>query len=168
MTSAPADEADAPVGLALDGTLHSEVHARLHEILGDVDPRRLERAADALVALFAGWHGAASHLAGEELLDAVRHYRDDEWLAACPLSQVGDGDLATRLRVVRRLIRDQVDACFGTSSSERLLHATFVRGYFDAAGHQSAHRDLHMSRSTYYRTLRRGRVRLLTLTGQAL
>lgn len=168
MTSAPVDEADSPVGLALDGTLHSEVRARLHAMLGDVDPQRLAVATDALVALFAGWHGAETQLAGEELLDAVRHYRDDEWLAACRLSHAGDGDLSTRLRVVRRLIRDRVDACFGTSPSERLLHATFVRGYFDPAGHQSAHRDLHMSRSTYYRTLRRGRVRLLTLTGQAL
>lgn len=149
-----------------DGSLHYAVRARLEESLGDVDPQRLDRAVEGLLALFAGWPGAQPRLSGPELIDAVRHYRDDDWLATWALGSVEGSDLATRLRVARRLVADQVEACFGTSPSERLLHAAFVRGYFDPAGHQLAHRDLHMSRSTYYRTLRRGRERLLAVTGR--
>lgn len=148
-----------------DATLYAGVRSRLDEVLGDVDPRRLDLAADALLALFAGWHGAEPRLSGEDLLEAVRHYRDDDWLTTYALSLTEGVDLATRLRVARRLISDQVEACFGTSPAERLLHGALVRGYFDPAGHQLAHRELHMSRSTYYRTLRRGRERLLAITG---
>ncbi len=59
-----------------------------------------------------------------------------------------------RVASVRRTLLDAVEATFGDSADERLLRATVVRGYLDEVGGPAvAMRELHLSRTTYYRRL---------------
>lgn len=58
-------------------------------------------------------------------------------------------------------MRRAIDEVFGESDTDQLLRRAIERTYLDAdGGHGTAQRELHMSRSSFYRHLQRARDRL--------
>lgn len=142
-----------------EGTEGLRSALRLHLSTGPlraVDAALLDAATDAVVAVLEGVEPPAT---SDSLLTLVRNFHDDARLAVC---QYASGDsVADRAHAARMRIRRLIDARFGDSGAERLLHAALVQGYLDpAAGHTVAERTLHLSRSTYFRVLGRARARL--------
>ncbi len=137
--------------------LHDLVVQRLSAgPLGDADRVLIEEAADEVVGLIRAFlpHHDSS------LIEAVRRFHDDDWLAASRFAG-GEGSAPARADAARRLVRAQVDAAFGSSAPDVLMHTAIVRGYLDPhGGHLAAQRELHVSRATFYRALRRARGRL--------
>lgn len=126
------------------GPLHT-VHAAL-----------LDAATDAVVAVL---EGVDHPRADDSLLTLVKNFHDDARLAS---SRHARGErVADRANSARIRIRLAVEARFGDSEAECLMRAALVQGYLDpTAGHSAAERNLHLSRSTYFRVLRRARARL--------
>lgn len=92
------------------------------------------------------------------LVAALRAFNDDEALAASPL---GSGTGEQRVASVRAEVRRAIDAAFGPSEADQLLRRAIERTYLDAdGGHGIAQRELHMSRSSFYRHLQRARQQL--------
>lgn len=90
---------------------------------------------------------------GVELIDALRHFHDDDALRRCRID--GDPD------EVRAVVRAAVDAAFGDGPTDAVLRQALVRAYLDVdGGHAPARAELHMSRSSFYRHLQRARQRL--------
>lgn len=97
---------------------------------------------------------------GLALVAALRSFNDDDALAGSPLAdRSGDAD------AVRAEVRRAIDVAFGESDSEAdaLLRLAIERTYLDVdGGHGIAQRELHMSRSSFYRHLQRAREQLVT------
>ena len=94
------------------------------------------------------------------LVAALRRFHDDEALAASPLAPSA-GSISVRAEAVRATVRAGVDAAFGNTPNDELLRRAIVRTYLDLdGGHGIAQRELHMSRSSFYRHLQRARERL--------
>lgn len=85
-------------------------------------------------------------------------------LAASPLVPRGtNGSVAQRAEAVRALLRRAASEAFGATPAEAQLHEVLERAYFDLASHHARHAaELHLSRATYFRRLRRARDRLVT------
>ncbi len=95
---------------------------------------------------------------GHALVEALRAFRDDDALARSPLA---DGDGPAAVASVRAQVSAALDTAFGDSAVDRELVTALRRAYIDPdGGHAAARRELHMSRSTFYRHLQRGRDRL--------
>lgn len=139
------------------GGLHDLVVQRLSAgPLGDADRLLIEAAADEVVGLIRSF---LPHHDGS-LIEAVRRFHDDDWMAGSRFAD-GTGSAPARADIARRLVREQVDAAFGSSAADVLMHTAIVRGYLDPhGGHLAAQRELHLSRATFYRALRRARGRL--------
>ncbi|MCB0959877.1 MAG: ATP-binding protein [Acidimicrobiales bacterium] len=108
-----------------------------------------------------GAHASGAAGLGPSVVAALRRFHDDEALSTGPLA-AEEGSVAERADAVRGLVRAAVDAAFGPSPSDQRLRQAIVRAYLDpAGGHGVAQRELHMSRSSFYRHLQRARDRLL-------
>lgn len=103
---------------------------------------------------------AGSAAAGQAVVAALRRYHDDEALAASALASA-EGSVAERADAARAAVGAAIDVAFGSSPSDQRLRDAIVRTYLDAdGGHGVAQRELHMSRSSFYRHLQKARTRL--------
>jgi len=137
--------------------LHDLVVQRLSDgPLGGVDRLVIEAAADEVVGLIR----TLLPRQDGSLVEAVRRFHDDDWMADCAFAD-DHGSTPARAAGARRVVRERVDLAFGSSAADVLMHTAIVRGYLDACGgHLVAQRELHLSRATFYRALRRARGRL--------
>lgn len=89
------------------------------------------------------------------LAEALRSFHDDAAMAASPLAAGNGPDHA------RQAVRAALDVAFGPSDADQLLRRALERTYLDPeGGHGRAQRELHMSRSSFYRHLQRARQQL--------
>ncbi|WP_426571190.1 ATP-binding protein [Aquihabitans sp. McL0605] len=97
------------------------------------------------------------------LVAALRSFHDDVALAASPLAPADAGDdEAERAEAVREVVRQSIDAAFGPSAPDQELRRAIERTYLDPdGGHGVAQRELHMSRSSFYRHLQKARQHLV-------
>lgn len=95
----------------------------------------------------------------EDVRDALRDLHQPLALAASPLAK---GDTPEqRAESVRALLREAIDAAFGSSYDEDLQKRIIERGYLDPqGGHERAAMELNVSRATYFRRLRRASERV--------
>lgn len=137
--------------------LHDLVVQRLSDgPLSGADRLVIEAAADEVVGLIRTFLPRQD----DSLVEAVRRFHDDDWMAGCGYAG-GEGSAPVRADAARRLVRERVDLAFGSSAADVLMHTAIVRGYLDPhGGHLAAQRELHLSRATFYRALRRARGRL--------
>lgn len=104
--------------------------------------------------------GPSAGTTGLALLSAVRSFLDDAALAANPLAPP-DGTEADRAAAVRLRVEEALAAAFGPSEADQVLRRAIVRTYLEPdGGHGVAQRELHMSRSSFYRHLQKARQRL--------
>ena len=97
--------------------------------------------------------------------DALRAFHDPLTLAASPLARGAGPD--ERAASVRRRLAAGIERAFGATPDEQLQRAVLERGYLDAdRGHGPAARELHLSRSAYFRRLATATERLALLLGQ--
>ena len=90
---------------------------------------------------------------------ALRSLKVPHELAASPLATGGTPE--ARVEHVRELLGGAAERAFGTTDDERLLQRVLVRGYVDpASSHEVAARELHLSRSAYFRRLRAATARV--------
>ncbi|HEY5144891.1 MAG TPA: hypothetical protein VII98_15425, partial [Solirubrobacteraceae bacterium] len=107
--------------------------------------------------------GAAPRAAAGEsaaaVRDALRDLHVPVRLARNPLAR---GETTEeRAASVRTLIEEAAARAFGDTDDERLQARVLDRGYLrPAAGHELAADELHLSRATYFRRLRRAAERL--------
>lgn len=118
--------------------------------------------AGGMRALIRGEQGAeaddGSRGRGQVVVDALRSYRDDAALSSSSLATDAGPEAVAR---VRAQVRDALAAAFGDSPADRDLLLGLRRAYVDDdGGHAVARRELHMSRSAFYRHLQRGREQL--------
>jgi hypothetical protein len=105
--------------------------------------------------------GAASS-DGDLVVAALRRFHDDDALSTSPLAPP-TGSVVERADAVRSVVRSRVDEAFGPTPTDQQLRHAIVRAYLDLdGGHGIAQRELHMSRSSFYRHLQRARERLAT------
>ncbi|WP_421118487.1 hypothetical protein ACE2AJ_14005 [Aquihabitans daechungensis] len=105
--------------------------------------------------------GATSNAAGRALLAAVRSFQDDALLAAGSLAPA-EGSEAARAAAVRTQVEEALVQAFGPSEADQLLRRAIERTYLDPdGGHGIAQRELHMSRSSFYRHLQKARQQLV-------
>ncbi|MCU1369556.1 MAG: hypothetical protein JWO77_750 [Ilumatobacteraceae bacterium] len=98
---------------------------------------------------------------GLALLDAVRAFHDDAALAASSLAPA-DGPDAARAAAVRAQVEDALVVAFGDGEADQRLRQAIERTYLDPdGGHGIAQRELHMSRSSFYRHLQKARQQLV-------
>jgi len=137
--------------------LHDLVVQRLSDgPLSGADRLVIEAAADEVVGLI----GTFLSPQDDSLVEAVRQFHDDDWMAGCGFAG-HEGSTPGRADAARRLVRERVDRAFGGSAADVVMHTAIVRGYLDPhGGHLAAQRELHLSRATFYRVLRRARGRL--------
>ncbi len=91
--------------------------------------------------------------------EALRDLQVPVRLARNPLARGADTD--TRAASVRALIEQAAGRAFGDTEDERLQARVLGRGYLDpAASHELAADELHLSRATYFRRLRRAAERV--------
>ena len=91
-------------------------------------------------------------ITAEKVRDLLRSYHDPLALAGSPLAR--GGTTAERAESARRVVGQALDGAFGSSEDEQLQRTLLERGYLDDdGGHARAARDLHLSRTTYYRRL---------------
>lgn len=104
--------------------------------------------------------GAAGS-SGLALLAAVRAFQDDDALASSHLAP-SEGSVAERAAAVRAQVHQGLDDAFGDSEADQLLRQAIERTYLDPdGGHGIAQRELHMSRSSFYRHLQKARQHLV-------
>lgn len=85
--------------------------------------------------------------------DALRNLRVPHALARSPLA-TGAG-IDERAASVRRRLDDAAARAFGDTENERLLRRVLTSGYLDCSlSHEQAARELHLSRSAYFRRLK--------------
>jgi hypothetical protein len=105
--------------------------------------------------------GPVAGTAGLALLAAVRSFADDDALAASPLAPP-DGSESERATAVRAQVAGALAQAFGPSDADQLLRRAIERTYLDPdGGHGIAQRELHMSRSSFYRHLQKARHQLV-------
>ena len=102
----------------------------------------------------------ASGTKGLALIAALRVFHDDEALAISPLAPT-TGDRGAKAEAVRATVRAAIDDAFGPSAIDGQLRLAIERAYLDPeGGHGVAQRELHMSRSSFYRHLQKARQQL--------
>lgn len=88
----------------------------------------------------------------EDVRLILRAFHDPVALADLP--QAAGPSISARADGLRAWITEGVEAAFGPSPDERLLHDAIVLRYLTPDGtHQRTAHDLHLSRSTYFRRL---------------
>lgn len=93
------------------------------------------------------------------LVDGLRGYLDDATMASSPL---GSGHGEERVRTARAEVRGAVERSFADTPADRLLREALERTYLTpGGGHGTAQRELHMSRSSFFRHLQRAREQLV-------
>ncbi len=98
--------------------------------------------------------------------DALRNLRVPVALAQSPLAR-GSG-VEPRAASVRALLAGAAERAFGDSEDERLLQRVLTRGYFEPApSHEHAARELHLSRTAYFRRLRTASERVAAWLGSS-
>lgn len=98
---------------------------------------------------------------GLALLAAVRAFQDDDALASSHLAPA-NGTVAERAAAVRARVQQGLADAFGSSDADQLLRQAIERTYLDPdGGHGIAQRELHMSRSSFYRHLQKARQQLV-------
>ncbi|MGN6695073.1 MAG: AAA family ATPase [Aquihabitans sp.] len=138
----------------------------LHTIYSDFGP---EGAVGQLYGMIlmeqqAEAPAGAADASGLALLPAVRAFQDDDALAASPLAPA-TGAVAERAAAVRTRVAQSLDEAFGPSEADQLLRRAIERTYLDPdGGHGIAQRELHMSRSSFYRHLQKARQQLVDRT----
>lgn len=98
---------------------------------------------------------------GQELQAALLHWRDDSWLAASPLASsltVAGDTQAQWAEALRQAISDALtQARARASADEELAYRAVELAYLHkAASHEQVARQLAVSRTTFYRLLKRG------------
>ena len=90
----------------------------------------------------------------EAVREALRNFRRPDQLA---LSELASGESPEeRAMSVRRLLEDAAVGAFGEGEEERLLRDVLVRGYLEPSSSlEAAAAQLHMSRSSFFRQLKR-------------
>jgi len=103
-------------------------------------------------------HAEAPKVSGAKglaIIDALRSFHDDAALGASPLAEGAGPDRA------RWAVRTALDVAFGSGDTDQRLRMSIERTYLDAdGGHGIAQREMHMSRSSFYRHLQRAREQL--------
>ncbi len=103
---------------------------------------------------------ATSDSTGSAVLAAVRSFHDDQALAASPLAPP-TGSVDERAAAVRQQVAAALADAFTPSEPDQLLRRAIERTYLDPdGGHGRAQRELHMSRSSFYRHLQKARQQL--------
>jgi len=106
----------------------------------------------------------ATGATGLAVLAAVRSFQADQALATSPLAPA-TGTVAERAAAVRAQVEDALAGAFGPSAADQLLRRAIERTYLDPdGGHGIAQRELHMSRSSFYRHLQKARQQLVDRT----
>ncbi|WP_370240593.1 hypothetical protein [Aeromicrobium sp.] len=108
----------------------------------------------------AGAAGEPPALDVDDVRHALRSARRTAVIARSPLA-AGEGGTAERAERARARLRGAIDAAFGAGEDDVVLAAVLRRGHLDdGGGHQVAMRELHMSRSSYFRRLAEATERL--------
>lgn len=150
--------------LPVDGLGRSDGERELITLSADFGPDGIVGQMYRLVLAEQGEDlpdgGPESAASGQAMLAALRRFHDDDALAASGLAPE-DATVAARAEAVRSLVRATVDRAFGSSGGDDALRQAIVRTYLDpAGGHGVAQRELHMSRSAFYRHLQKVRERV--------
>ncbi len=145
----------------------SDFSERERALLAMVAPH-LEAARDR-VALHERLLARIDHLelsghaepGADDVRDALRCFHRPALLAHSPL---GTGeDPRARAESVRLLLVNAVAHAFGTSPEELLLRTVIERGYLEpGTSHEQVARELYLSRSSYFRRLRRASEQLVS------
>jgi hypothetical protein len=141
----------------------SDDERELHTMMSDFGPDGVPGQMYAIVLAEQQAEPSPSDTnpTGLAVLDAVRSFHDDAALAAGPLAPA-DGTEAARAAAVRARVEDALVEAFGSSEADQLLRRAIERTYLDPdGGHGIAQRELHMSRSSFYRHLQRARQQLV-------
>lgn len=134
---------------------------QLSTIMTDFGPDGVVGQLYSLILAEQGAGPAPATGVAEQAFDtALRSFLDDAALAGTALAP-DSGSAAERAEHVRAHVRGVIGSCFGESADDRILRQAIERTYLDPeGGHAIAQRELHMSRSSFYRLLRRARERL--------
>jgi hypothetical protein len=145
----------------------SDDERELQTIMADFGPEGVPGQMYALVLAEQQAEAPASttNPLGSALLGAVRSFHDDAALAAGPLAPP-DGTEPAKAAAVRAQVEDALVVSFGESEQDQRLRQAIERTYLDPdGGHGIAQRELHMSRSSFYRHLQKARQQLVDRAG---
>jgi hypothetical protein len=118
--------------------MHERLLARIDEL--EALPNRGEASAD-------------------DVRDALRDFHRPGPLAHSPLAR--GSDQRERAESVRRLLASAVAHAFGTAPDEMVLRTVIERGYLEpGTSHEQVAREMYLSRTSYFRRLRRASARL--------
>jgi hypothetical protein len=141
----------------------SDDERELQTIMSDFGPEGVPGQMYAIILAEQAAEAPAttSNTTGQAVLAAVRSFQDDAALAASPLAP-SEGPEAARAAAVRAQVEDALVSAFGPSEPDQLLRRAIERTYLDPdGGHGIAQRELHMSRSSFYRHLQKARQQLV-------
>lgn len=154
----------APLGyVELPELRRSDDERTLQTLVADFGPDGVpgQLYAIVLVEQQAEAPPSTANPTGQAVLDAVRSFADDAALAANPLAPA-DGTETARAAAVRIRVEDALVEAFSDSEPDQLLRRAIERTYLDPdGGHGIAQRELHMSRSSFYRHLQKARQQLV-------
>jgi hypothetical protein len=106
-----------------------------------------------------GGGAALSAATADDVRDALRNFHRPDVLAHSPLA--ADASPEARAETVRTRLGDAVVHAFGVAPDELLLRAVVERGYLDPGSkHDRVAAELHLSRTAYFRRLRRASERI--------
>jgi transcriptional regulator of acetoin/glycerol metabolism len=101
----------------------------------------------------------------EAVRAALRDFHKPLELARSPLAS-GTSPVE-RAEAVRELLRGAIDQAFGTSADEQLLRSVLERGYLaQDTSLESAALELHLSRATFFRRLKRAVDRVVAVVAR--
>ncbi len=128
-------------------SLHERLLARIAELEDGLDD-----GGDDTVGLAAG-------ACAEDVRDALRNFHRPALLACSPLA--AGADPPARAEFIRLRLTEAVSHSFGASPEELLLRSVIQRGYLEpGTTHEQVARELFLSRTSYFRRLRRASGRL--------
>ena len=156
------DDGTEPLGYQDVPELRRNDHEReLTTIRTDFGPDGAVGQVYGLILMEQQSEAAAPTSAGAiALIAALRSFQDDESLAASALAPA-DGDRAAKAEAVRSIVVAAIDGAFDGSTADQQLRLAIERAYLDPdGGHGVAQRELHMSRSSFYRHLQKARQQL--------
>ena len=105
--------------------------------------------------------GLAAGACAEDVREALRNFHRPALLARSPLAT--GSDPGRRAEFVRSRLEQAVAHSFGVSPEELLLRSVIERGYLDpTTKHEQVAGELYLSRTSYFRRLRRASARLAT------
>ena len=103
--------------------------------------------------------GLAAGACAEDVRDALRNFHRPALLACSPLA--AGADPPARAEFIRLRLAEAVSHSFGASPEELLLRSVIERGYLEpGTTHEQVACELFLSRTSYFRRLRRASGRL--------